>query len=190
MNRRQAKGFLDSRKIKKLYRVAFPTCERKPFSIIKAMQKKGKCDLWIYEENGVFLGFASTINSEKAILVDYLAVSENARGSGIGSAILQDLRAYYTDEKLFLEIETVDPLAENLKEREKRKAFYLKNGMMEMGVSVNIFDTDMELLSFGCRMTFEEYRAFYRENYSRFAADRITPAKGTLPDPNRKRKKL
>ena len=190
MKKRQAKGFFDSIKIKKLYRISFPRAERKPYSIIKQMQKEGRGDLWIYEDNGKFLGFATTINGKDAILVDYLAVNTNTRGSGIGSAILQDLRKHYGDDRLFLEIETVTPLATNNDQRERRKAFYLKNGMQEMGVVANIFETDMELLSFGLKITFDEYRNFYRDNYNEYAADHILPEKGTLPEKNQKRKKI
>ena len=190
MNKRQAKGFFDSVKIKKLYRASFPLAERKPFSVIKQMQKEGRGDLWIYEENKNFLGFATTINGKNAVLVDYLAVNTNARGGGIGSKILQDLRQHYGDDKLFLEIETITPLADNNDQRERRKAFYLKNGMQEVGVTANIFETDMELLSFGLTMTFEEYRNFYRDNYNSFAADHILPEKGTPPPQNQKRTKM
>ena len=190
MNKRQAKSFFDNIKIKKLYRASFPRAERKPFSVIKQMQKEKRGDLWIYEENGKFLGFATTINGKSAVLVDYLAVNTDARGGGIGSKMLQDLRQHYGDDKLFLEIETVTPLADNNDQRERRKAFYLKNGMKEVGVTANIFETDMELLSFGLTMTFEEYRNFYRENYNTFAADHILPEKGTTPPQNQKRKKM
>lgn len=190
MKKRQAKGFIDTLKIKKVYRASFPVCERKPFSIIKKMQKKGKSDIWIYEEEGKFLGFASTINGENAVLVDYLAVSPKERGRGLGGMMLQDLRGEYTDGKLFLEIEAPMQGAANNEERKKRKKFYLRNGMQEVGLTVNIFKTDMELLSYGLHLTFEEYREFYRQNYSEFAANHISPAKGILPDPNTKRKRL
>lgn len=190
MKKRQAKGFFDSLKLKKLYRSSFPKAERKPFSIIKQMQKEGRGDLWVYEDSGKFLGFATTINGKDAILVDYLAVNPNARGGGIGSAILQDLRRHYGDDRLFLEIETITPLADNNEQRARRKTFYLKNGMKEVGVTANIFETDMELLSFGLTMTFDEYRSFYRDNYNSFAADHILPEKGTLPSQNQKRKKM
>lgn len=190
MEKRQANSIFDHIKVRKLYRNAFPRAERKPYSVIKKMQKEGRGDFWIYEDKGRFLGFATTINGKNAVLVDYLAVNTNTRGSGVGSAILQDLRRHYGDDKLFLEIETITPLADNNEQRERRKAFYLKNGMQEVGVTANIFETDMELLSFGLTMTFEEYRNFYRDNYNSFAADHILPEKGTPPPQNQKRKKM
>ena len=40
-----------------LYREAFPKCERKPFSIIRAMAKLGKTDLWYFEDEKGFAAF-------------------------------------------------------------------------------------------------------------------------------------
>ena len=70
MEKRQAKGFFDSIRIKKLYKISFPRAERKPYSVIKQMQKEGRGDLWVYEDQGKFLGFATTINGANAVLAD------------------------------------------------------------------------------------------------------------------------
>ena len=51
-------------KIKRLYKRAFPIDERKPFWLIQRMRRLGKTDVWYFEENGEFLGFAGTINGE------------------------------------------------------------------------------------------------------------------------------
>ena len=45
-----------------------------------------------------------------------------------------------------------------------------------MKVMVYLFGVKMELLGTGAPMTFEEYRNFYRDNYSQWAADHISPA--------------
>ena len=42
-----------------LYRKAFPASERKPFSIILNMYRKGKTDLWCILRDGSFAGFAA-----------------------------------------------------------------------------------------------------------------------------------
>ena len=79
------RGFLDVLRIRRLYREAFPRCERKPFSIIRAMEKKGKTDLWYFEDEGGFAGLCATINGKDAILIDYLAVAKKRRGTGLGT---------------------------------------------------------------------------------------------------------
>ena len=92
-------------RLKRLYRRAFPIEERKPFSVIMRMQRRGKSDVWYFEEDGVFLGLATTINGDKQVLIDYFAVSENERGKGNGGKMLQALIEHYSPRGVFLEIE-------------------------------------------------------------------------------------
>ena len=159
-----------------LYRTAFPRYERKPFSIIVKMMRKGKTDVWYCTCGDRFAGFAATINGGHEILVDYFAVAKAKRGGGVGSAMLRALREKYVPNGLFVEIESVYAPSDNRSERQRRKNFYLANGLEEMGVLVSLFDTDMELLGSGCTLDFEGYRAFYRDNYNEWAAEHVKPA--------------
>ncbi len=164
-------------KIYFLYQSAFPACEKKPFSMINSMRKKGRSDVWYCEEYGKFAGMVITINGPDKVLLDYLAVAKNRRGQGIGSKILKKMREQYAGKGVFLEIEIVTEKAENYEERKRRKQFYLSNGMTEMHTFVELFGVDMELLGFDCNLTFEEYHEFYRDNYSEWAAEHVK--KGT-----------
>lgn len=173
MNIKQPTAFVEWVKLYRLYQSAFPANEKKPFSMIRSMQKKGKSDVWYCEENGKFAGLVITINGPKQILLDYLAVAKKSRGQGIGSQILKKMREQYAGKSVFLEIEIVREDAENYEERKRRKQFYLSNGMSEMQVYVELFGVDMELLGFDCNLTFEEYHDFYRDNYNAWAADHV-----------------
>lgn len=156
-----------------LYRAAFPKAERKPFGRITAMVKAGRADLWTIREDGTFAGFAATVNAPELILLDYLAVSKKYRGSGIGTAALKALMRHYRDRGVFVEIESTSEKAENLQERQKRKQFYVNCGMEPMGTEADLFGVRMELLGVRCHLSFEEYRAFYRDNYSPWAAQHV-----------------
>ena len=160
-------------RLRRLYKEAFPRCERKPFSIIKSMAKSGKTDLWYLEDDGGFAGLAATINGEDKILIDYLAVAKHRRGTGVGTKMLSALIEHYRDFGVFLEIEELDPSAENNNERIRRKNFYLRAGLSPMDTHVKLFGVDMELLGKNCHLTFDEYREFYLTNYSKFAYDNI-----------------
>ena len=160
-------------KVYGLYQSAFPANEKKPFSMIRTMCKKGKSDVWYCVENGKFAGLVITINGPDEILLDYLAVAKNRRGQGIGSQILKAMREQYAEKGVFLEIEIVDEAAANYEERKRRKQFYLSNGMTPMNVFVELFGVDMELLGFDCSLTFEEYHDFYRDNYNEWAAEHV-----------------
>jgi len=170
------KGLKQWAEVYVLYQKAFPKSEKKPFSMIRKMHQKGNSDVWRFQRNGKFAGIIITINGQQNILIDYLAVDEKQRGTGIGSEILCLMKDHYKGKGVFLEIESVYEDCDNKAERLRRKHFYEKCGMKSMDVFVWLFGVKMELMSFGCRMTFEEYHAFYRDNYNQWAANHIQKA--------------
>lgn len=170
------KGIRQWAEVYHLYQKAFPSSEKKPFGIIRKMQKKGKTDIWRFTRQGKFSGLIITINGDDHILLDYLAVDEHQRGTGIGTEILQLMKSHYSGKGVFLEIESVYEECDNREERICRKHFYEKSGMESMGVFVWLFSVKMELMSFGCKLSFAEYHAFYRDNYGQWAADHIQSA--------------
>ena len=156
-----------------LYYASFPASERKPFSIILKKQREGTTDVWCIEDDGRFAGFATTINGENLILLDYLAVSKARRGRGIGTGCLRKLQEKYAGKGLFVEIESVYEEGAGLAERRKRKEFYLRNGLKELGVLADVFGVRMELLGRACELDFDGYRSSYREYYSPWAAEHL-----------------
>ncbi len=156
-----------------LYRKAFPSSERKPFGIIRKMYRQGRTDVWCILQDGMFAGFAATVNGYDLILLDYLAVSPNHRGRGIGSAALVQLLAQYGDKGVFVEIESTREETPDQELREHRKKFYLSSGMEEQNVLADVFGVKMELLGIGCSLCFQGYRDFYRDHYSPWAAEHI-----------------
>ena len=174
MELKSPKGILQYARIFLLYLRAFPKCERKPFSVILKWYEKGKSDIWYFSDDRGFLGFSTTINGEREILVDYLAVSEKRRSSGNGTKMIQSLVNHYAPLGVFLEIEMLDEHAANYPERVRRRSFYLSAGLEPLDTYVKLFGVDMELLGVRCSMDFEKYHSFYLENYGRFAYDNIT----------------
>ena len=163
---------LDWLSIRLLYRQAFPRCERKPFKIIRRMQREGHSDVWLAESDGRFAGMAATINGGETILLDYFAVTKKLRSQGVGSAFLQALLNQYTGRGLFVEIEAADR-DDPIGEKRRRKAFYLRNGLNDMHVTAILFGVRMELLGRGCQMDFDGYRAFYHDHYNAWAAEHV-----------------
>ena len=169
------KKWADMLRLRFLYHEAFPRCERKPFSIIKAMSEKGKTDLWYFEDDEGFMGLCATINGPDKVLIDYLAVAKRRRGTGVGTRMLKALLEHYQGFGVFLEIEMMNPKAKNNAERIRRREFYLKCGLESMDTYAKLFGVDMELLGKNCHLTFDEYRDFYLNNYGKFAYDHIAP---------------
>ena len=172
---KKPKGPADWLRLYRLYREAFPASERKPFGIIVKMHRQGNTDVWSVERDGRFAGLAATVNGDGLVLLDYFAVERHLRGQGVGTAAMAALQSQYRDRGLFVEIERTRTPSQNQSERLRRKQFYLTAGMAELGTEANVFGVDMELLGSRCRLDFEGYRAFYRDNYGPWAAERITP---------------
>ena len=159
-----------------LYRRVFPRNERKPFSIILSMHRRGKTDVWYLRSGGRFAGFATTINDDDLILLDYLAVTKKMRGRGMGGFFLRQMQKYYAGKGIFVEIESEYESVPNRAERIRRKRFYTENGMRPSCVMARVFGVHMELLCWNCSVDFQRYHAFYRENYSPWAAEHIIEA--------------
>lgn len=151
--------------IKALYEKSFPACERKPFSLILEKQSDGNVDVLFLKENGNFCGLAVTMKDGDLVLLDYFAIAEEKRGMGFGGAALSALYAYYPGKRFFLEIESTKEDAANRQQRLRRKRFYLKNGLDELGVEACVFGTNMELLGRNMTLTFDEYFSVYQNIY-------------------------
>lgn len=148
----------------RLYRSAFPKAERRPFSSILSMSQSGQVDVWYFEEDDHFAGLATTINGDNSlVLLDYFAVSPGHRDQGWGSKMLKMLLTQYHGQHLFGEIEAQDPTADNAQDRIRRKKFYLRLGLQELGIHIRFFGVEMELLSNGYPLTYPEYENFYRK---------------------------
>ncbi|MCD7817954.1 MAG: hypothetical protein LUH07_02730 [Lachnospiraceae bacterium] len=82
------------------------------------------------------------------------------------------IQGLYSDRQLFLEIEKpeqvcttvegVDSASSNDDIRRRRKAFYLRNGMLETGIDVELFGVKMELMATMPGLTFERCEPLYR----------------------------
>ncbi|MBR4085615.1 MAG: GNAT family N-acetyltransferase [Lachnospiraceae bacterium] len=156
-----------------LYHKSFPVNEKKPFSMILSTYRKGNTDVWYLSYKGHFAGLAITINSADTILLDYYAISPHMRGRGIGSLILRNMQKHYAPKGLLIEIESCTPDAPNLKERARRKDFYLRNHMVPLNIDITLFGVEMELLGHNCRIDFPKYKSIYRNNYGKLLAKNV-----------------
>ena len=159
-----------------LYRRSFPRAERKPFFTILKKYRSGMTDIWCILEGSTFLGFAATMNSPQLVMLDYLAVSKQNRGQGIGSVAMKELMRRYSDRAFLLEIESPYEPGPDQMLRQKRKQFYVNCGMEPLHIMAEVFGVNMELLGKNCRIDFEAYRNFYRDFYKPWAAKHILPA--------------
>lgn len=156
-----------------LYHKSFPANEKKPFSRILSTYAKGSADVWYLSYKGHFVGLAITINSADTILLDYYAISPRMREYGLGSRFLRSMQKHYAPKGLLLEIESCTPDAPNIKERSRRKEFYLRNRMVPLNINIVLFGVEMELLGYNCQVDFSKYRAIYADNYGELLAKNV-----------------
>lgn len=117
----------------------FPPEEIKPLELLKKQYQKGQCKAYVLSEGGEQKAYAifQIPDRGNVWLLDYLAVSPKERGKGFGSKMISAIKNNVPADAVMLEIERCD-LALTAKEEEtrrKRKAFYLKNGVSETGVT-------------------------------------------------------
>ena len=159
--------------IEDLYMRAFPKSERKPFRLMVQKQAEGTMELLSIEEENAFLGLAIFAHDKDIALLDYFAISDDMRGQGIGSRAIKALQKIYAGKRFVLEIETTKKSCDDLEMRQHRKAFYLRNGLHTMDFDVNLFGVEMEVLSNGEHLNFDEYLDVYKNACGLKFADKI-----------------
>lgn len=125
----------------------FPADEVKPLESIKRMWEMDcyfALGIYTKEENARLAGYAFFVKAPQSdrILLDYLAVIETYRNCGIGSIFLKQMQDWAYDCKGIL-IETEDiAFAKDDAERhirEKRNAFYARNGALLTSVKGEVY---------------------------------------------------
>lgn len=157
-----------------LYETAFPAGEKKPFSMIVSGQETGLVEILAVEKDDRFLGLAIMAKAGDRVLLDYFAIADEARGHGIGSAALQALREKYQGMRIIIEIESTKCVdEEELLLRTRRKKFYLRNGFTMLPYYIDLWGTEMEMLSNGMPCPYEEYLDIYTTAFGTKVSDKI-----------------
>lgn len=112
---------------------AFPDYERMSKEETFALAADTDTDvLGIYSEEKM-VGFAVLLKNEECAYLYYIAIDRNMRSKGYGGETLKSIIEMYPQLQIILDFEEIDTDAENIAQRQRRKAFYLKNGFRETG---------------------------------------------------------
>ena len=118
---------------------AFPPRELKPLSSIEGQARLGRYQVWGAEEDGAVLGTAFFwLGDPGQALLDYLCVSEDRRGRGIGSEMLRRMRALGGWTAVLGEAEAPEAAPDPDLAR-RRLAFYARNGARLAGYDTELF---------------------------------------------------
>ncbi len=147
---------LSTQEIKTIYdthmQEAFPQSELRPYKNIAMLCASGNYDCYgLFDgENLTAYAYFSKTNDRPYMLLDYYAVLRGMRGTGMGSRFFSLLRAQLQGQKcVLLEVESVES-AENTEEkttRERRIAFYTRNGCAMTRVKCLLYGVDFSIMA-------------------------------------------
>lgn len=152
------------KQIKKLYRSAFPADERAPLALLLRRADTDRDKFYAVTDNEGFAGLIYTIESDKMLYVFFFAIEESKRGKGCGSQVLEKLRGMYPSKPIALEIEDMSETdAENYPDRIRRLEFYKRCGFVQLGIKLNEFGVNYELLGTDTSVTNEDFLALMKD---------------------------
>lgn len=144
----------------KLYMSAFPDEERIDVCSLYDLYNDGAIDIVLISDNKVNVGLAVIYLNENVHLLSYLAIDPSMRGRGYGSKALRLLKGRYDD--LMIEIESTKfKDADDYSLRNRRKAFYIRNGFKILDAEIDYFGIEMELMATTKDAGIDEYMQTY-----------------------------
>ena len=135
--------------IKQMYETAFPEDEQIPWDDLMRLIGEMPLDFTAYYDGEAFIGFTIVYPRKSFNWFWYFAVREELRGKGYGQRILSQLLDNYEDQPFVLDMESTTQVCDNLEERRKRQAFYLRNGFRDTNVYRTYNDITMTIMMRG-----------------------------------------
>jgi len=152
------KDLADYEKIEKLAKEAFPPKEYLAPSVLVKMAKSPDFDfLALYDEER-FAGYIAVRRFKEMTYLFFLAIDTDSRSHGYGSRALETLKSLYPDTQQVVDMEMLDENADNVKQRKKRRSFYLRNGYKPTGHFLSYFGVDYEILCMDEDFDFEMFK--------------------------------
>ncbi len=150
---------------RELYELSFPPNERRPFPELFSCFR-GAGELLAFFEGECFTGFVYLLSLGDITHILYFAVPAELRGCGYGSRILGLLRKRYPGQRIIADLELPEKNAPDETGREKRAAFYRKNGYRETDIRYRWEGENYFIMSNGGDVTRAEFGGFWGYFYS------------------------
>ncbi len=121
--------------LRRLYETAFPDGEQIPYDELIELMDLMDIDFTAYYDKDMLVGLMIVLKLPRYNWGWYFAVREELRGQGYGQAIQKaTLDKYRNGRPYIIDIESpLQPDAPNPEQRQRRHAFYLRNGMRDTG---------------------------------------------------------
>ncbi|MBQ1535918.1 MAG: HAD-IA family hydrolase [Ruminococcus sp.] len=135
--------------IKRIYTDSFPENERFGLDNILRLADEGALEVFAIMEKAVTAGMAVCCIHGSTAYICYIAIDKDMRGCGLGSRAVSGICNLYKGKQVVLEIETLDPCAENYPQRKQREGFYLRLGFAHTNKYIRYCGVTYELLFTG-----------------------------------------
>ena len=149
MTTRQITASNANEKIKQLYETAFPEDEQIPWEDLLRLVREMPLDFTAYYDGEKFIGFTIVYPRKSFNWFWYFAVSEELRGKGYGQRILTQMLESYEGQSFVLDMESTNQVCDNLEQRQKRQAFYIRNGFRDTKLYRTYNDITMTIMMRG-----------------------------------------
>lgn len=130
--------------VEAINREAFPPEEYMPL----AEQLESGLEVLALTDEGRVVGFLAVSASDASAYLFFLAIAADCRSKGYGSLALSLYLKRYAQCECTVDIEPLDPTAENAEQRVRRRRFYLRNGFAPTGYALAYRGMNFELLCF------------------------------------------
>lgn len=156
----------DAAALRRLYHTAFPKEEQMPWWILRLVSLRRDMGVEGFYEGDQLRGFIYCVSTEDVLFILFLAVSEDCRGQGWGSAILTRMKEEYPGRTIVLNVELLDPKADNYEQRLRRMRFYKKNGFFDTGHDIDEVGGTFRVLATQPQLDVDAYlKAFARLSF-------------------------
>ncbi len=146
------------RRVKKLYKEAFPANERAPFFLVKSRAESGKAELLEVWKDEAWLGFVYVLCREDLAYIFYFAIDSVFRGKGYGTEAVGAILKRYEGKRVFLALEDWREKAGNRSQRLRRHRFYEKCGLKDLPYRLKEASVVYAIMGSGGVVEPEEYK--------------------------------
>ncbi|MBR6186374.1 MAG: GNAT family N-acetyltransferase [Clostridia bacterium] len=151
------------RRIRRLYKEAFPREERAPYFFLKWRAKQDRADFFSLNAAGEWVGMAYVLRKGDLAYLFYLAIDRQKRGQGFGTQAIEALKKRYQGARFFLALEMLDQGADNYAQRVRRHDFYLHCGLVDLPYRIKEANVVFDIMGTGGKVEPEEYKALVDE---------------------------
>ena len=137
------------KEIRELYESAFPENERIPWKDLMRLIEEMHLDFTAYYDADTFVGLTIVYPRPSFNWYWYFAVREELRNKGYGQEILSMLKSKYKGQTSVFDMESPRQECDNIVQRRRRHAFYLRNGFRDANVYRSYDNLEMTIMMMG-----------------------------------------